>query len=163
MDCFDADVLIYAADPTNPTGRKVRALFDAAGDEFAGVGSTLLLTEILIKPARQGKDDEALALAALIGRLELWAVDEGTASLAVALGADYGLKAVDATHLATAVAAGADRFITNNRRDFTTEIVEVDITYPDELPDIVQPEQERYGLPHYRTVASSSPTPSSTS
>lgn len=30
--------------------------------------------------------------------------------------------------------AGADRFITNNRRDFRKEIAEVDITYPDELP-----------------------------
>jgi predicted nucleic acid-binding protein len=134
MDCFDADVLIYAANPADPMGAKVRALFDAAGDEAAGVGSTLLLAETLIKPTRQGKDDEALALAALIGRLELWAVDEGTANLAVALGADYGLKAVDALHLATAIAAGADRFITNNRRDFTTDIVEVDVTYPEDLP-----------------------------
>jgi len=38
-------------------------------------------------------------------------------------------------HLATAVAAGADRFITNSSSDFSTTIAEVDVTYPDELPE----------------------------
>lgn len=135
MDAFDADVLIYAADPVNPAGRRVRALFESAGDDLVGVGSTLLLPEILTKPLRDDNEDEALALATLLGRLELWAADEGTANLAAAIGADYGIKAADATHLATAIAAGADRFITNNRRDFPNDIVEVDITYPDDLPD----------------------------
>jgi hypothetical protein len=31
------------------------------------------------------------------------------------------------------VAAGADRFLTNNRRDFRQSIAEIAITYPDEL------------------------------
>jgi hypothetical protein len=39
-------------------------------------------------------------------------------------------------HLATAVAAGADRFITNNSSDFTKAITAVDVTYPDELPEV---------------------------
>lgn len=38
-------------------------------------------------------------------------------------------------HLATAVAAGADRFITNDASDFGTAIDEIDLTYPDELPE----------------------------
>jgi hypothetical protein len=38
-------------------------------------------------------------------------------------------------HLATAVAAGADRFITNNTADFGTDIVEIDVTSPSDLPD----------------------------
>jgi hypothetical protein len=39
-----------------------------------------------------------------------------------------------AIHLATAVAFGADKFITNNRRDFSRDqIVEIDVTYPDML------------------------------
>jgi hypothetical protein len=29
---------------------------------------------------------------------------------------------------------GADRFITNNRRDFGPDIKEIDVTYPDALP-----------------------------
>jgi hypothetical protein len=38
--------------------------------------------------------------------------------LAATLGAAHGLRATDAVHLATAVSAGADRFITNNSSDF---------------------------------------------
>lgn len=51
-------------------------------------------------------------------------VDEATIDLAVVLGATYRLKPTDAVHLATAVGAGADRFVTNNRKDFTPRIVE---------------------------------------
>jgi hypothetical protein len=36
-------------------------------------------------------------------------------------------------HPATAVSAGADRFITNNRRAFPLTIPEIDIVYPDML------------------------------
>ena len=36
-------------------------------------------------------------------------------------------------HLATAVNAGADRFITNNKRDFPQTIEEIEIVYPDQL------------------------------
>jgi hypothetical protein len=38
-------------------------------------------------------------------------------------------------HLATAVAAGADRFITNNTSDFKKSITEVDVVFPEELPE----------------------------
>ena len=38
-------------------------------------------------------------------------------------------------HLATALDAGADRFITNNSRDFPKTITEIDVTYPTDLPD----------------------------
>jgi len=34
-----------------------------------------------------------------------------------------------------AVAAGADRFVTNNQRDFPVSIAEIQITYPADLPD----------------------------
>lgn len=139
MDAFDADVLIYAAAPDHPLGRRVRALFPRGSAEtsgpVAGVGSVLLIPELLTKPMRDGSDAELGALAALLARLELRPVDEATAELASALGASYRLRAADAVHLATAVAAGADRFITNNKSDFSRSIDEVDVTYPAELPD----------------------------
>ena len=134
MDAFDADVLIYAAAPGHPLGTRVRALFETSAS--AGIGSALLLPEILSKPLRDGDQDELSALAALLGRLELQPLDEATARLAAALGASYRLDAPDAVHLATAVAAGADRFLTNNRRDFPEGIAEIAITYPDELPEV---------------------------
>lgn len=138
MDAFDADVLIYAAAPGHPLGAPVLALFPEEtpneGGRLAGVGSTLLLPEVLTKPTRDGTDDEVLALAVLLARLDLRPVDEAIASLAVALGASYALRSADAIHLATAVSVGADRFITNNRRDFSQSIEEVSVTYPTDLP-----------------------------
>ena len=95
----------------------------------------LLLPELLTRPTRDRADDELAALAALLARLDLRPVDEATAELAVALGAAYGLRAADAVHLATAVGLGADRFLTNNRRDFPQTISEIDITYPDQLSE----------------------------
>jgi hypothetical protein len=44
-------------------------------------------------------------------------------------------RAADAFHLATAVLAGADRFITSNRRDFGPSITEIDVLYPDALDE----------------------------
>jgi predicted nucleic acid-binding protein len=139
VDGFDADVLVYAAVPGHRLGRRIRALFPAGslrrGGPSAGVGSTLLLPEVLTKPLREGANDELAALAALLGRLDLRPLDAGTADLAVALGASYRLRAADAIHLATAVAAGADRFVTNNTRDFPTSVAEIAVTYPADLPE----------------------------
>jgi predicted nucleic acid-binding protein len=135
VDAFDADCLIYAASGGHPLGIRVAALLDvqpsAAG---VNVGSTVLIPELLSKPIREERTAEISLLTFILARLELHPVDRSIASLATVLGARYRLGAADAIHLATAVAAGADRFITNNRRDFDREqIVEIDITYPDML------------------------------
>lgn len=139
MDAFDADVLIYATVPDHRLGRRVRALFPEAplyqGGAVAGVGSVLLVPELLAKPIRSGNDQESQALAGLLARLELLPVDRATAELATALAATYGLRAADAVHLATAVSAGADRFITNNTKDFTSAIDEIAVVQPLDLPD----------------------------
>lgn len=137
MDAFDADVLIYAAVAGHPLGKRIRALFptDPVGGTggVAGIGSVLLLPELLTKPLREGAIDELNELAALLGRLDLLGVDEATAELATSLGAAYRLRAADAVHLATAVNVGADRFITNNTADFPKTIEEIDVTYPTDL------------------------------
>ena len=136
MDCFDADALIYAAVPGHPLGQRVAALFRSAGSSaLAGAGSVLLLPEVLAKPLRDGAPEDIRALAGLLARLDLRPVDRATAELATALSSRYRLRAADAIHLATAVGLGADRFITNNQRDFPTTIIEIRITYPANLPD----------------------------
>lgn len=81
------------------------------------------------------RSSELEALAALLSRLDLRPTDEATAELAAAPGASYGLCACDAVHLATAVSAGADRFITNNSSHFSKAFVEVDVVDPSELGD----------------------------
>ena len=135
MDAFDADVLIYAAVDGHVLGRRVRSLLavGSAAGSTAGIGSVLLLPELLAKPLRENADSEASELSAVLGRLDLLPLDEATAELATALGAAYRLRAADAVHLATAVHAGADRFLTNNRSDFPKSISEIDVVYPDEL------------------------------
>lgn len=140
MNAFDADVLIYAAVPDHPLGRRVRALFPseptAMTGSVAGIGSVLLIPELLTKPLRDNLGPELEALTILLARLDLRPTDEAVAQLAAALGSAYGLRAADAVHLATAVSAGADRFITNNSSDFTSAITEIDVTHPRELPEL---------------------------
>ncbi len=136
MNAFDADVLIYAArSPAVPLGERVLRLLLPAGSEDppGGVGSLLLLPELLSKPLRLGRGGEVERLQVLLARLELRPFDAATADLAAALGAVYSLRAADAVHLATAVNAGADRFVTNNQRDFPKSIGEIEIVYPEDL------------------------------
>jgi predicted nucleic acid-binding protein len=140
VDAFDADVLIYAAAPDHPLGPGVRALLTEESSEAApptAIGSVLLLPEVLTKPLRDGHDDELAALGAVLSRLVLVPLDAATAQLATALGARHRLRAADAVHLATAVAAGADRFVTNNHRDFDAEAIdEIAVTYPGDLVEV---------------------------
>ena len=125
---------------------------------MAGVGSVLLLPEVLGKPLRDGATDEIRILAGLLARLDLRPVDRATAELATALSSRYRLKATDAIHLATAVGMGAGRFITNNQRDFPATITEVQVTYPADLADTT-PSRSR-SSPGRRSTAARRPTAS---
>lgn len=132
---FDADVVIYAAARDHPLGARVLPLFTDADVTPAGTGSVLLLTEVLAKPMRADPNSgETRSLISLLSRLDLRPCDVPTARLSLALAMSYGLRAADAMHLATAVSAGADRFLTNNRKDFPQTIDEIDIIYPEDLP-----------------------------
>ncbi len=131
-DAFDADVLIYAAIPEHPLGAPVLALFADRADTV-GCGSVLLLPEVLSKPLRLRAVPEQQRLTALLSSLELLPCDESIGRLAAQLGADLRLRAADAVHLATAVNAGADRFLTNNQRDFPKTIDAIEIVYPQDL------------------------------
>lgn len=135
MDTFDADVLIYAAVSGHPLGRRVLAMFGRASGAFVGAGSVLLIPELLSRPLRDGRAAEIRFLTGLLSRLDLRPVDHATAELAAVLASKYRLRASDATHLATAVGLGADRFITSNKRDLRRTIDEVQVTYPEQLPD----------------------------
>jgi predicted nucleic acid-binding protein len=129
---FDADVLIYAAEPGHKLGEPVWDLLEAHPDEV--FGSILLIPEMLIKPARLHAHDEYDTLTAVLARLELIGLDDGIAALTVELGASHGLTPADAVHLASAVWVGAEVFVTNNRRDFKpSRITEIDVRFPDQI------------------------------
>ena len=135
---FDADVIIYSAEAGSPLGVPVANLLgrlDAAPDSEA-IGSVLLLPEVLAKPMRLDPESvETDRLARSLSRVTLCPVSLDLAKHAQALAARYSLRAADAVHLATAVMAGADAFITNNRKDFPKTIAEVAIWYPEDLPE----------------------------
>lgn len=134
VDAFDSDVLIYAA-VGHPLGHAVKRMFEILDHpgQRVGIGSVILLPEVLSKPLRDDQTAQHAKLQRMLSRLELHPMDQQIAVLATSLGAVHRLRAADAIHLATAVSAGADRFITNNRSDFTTDITEIDIVYPDQL------------------------------
>ncbi|WP_156253820.1 type II toxin-antitoxin system VapC family toxin [Pseudactinotalea terrae] len=134
VDAFDSDVLIYAA-VGHDLGHGVKRMFERLDHprQRVGIGSVMLLPEVLSKPLRDQQAAQHVKLQGMLSRLELHPADQQIALLATSLGATYRLRAADAIHLATAVAGGADRFITNNRSDFTAEITEIDVVYPDQL------------------------------
>ena len=136
MDAFDTDVLIYATSRDHPFRTSilntVHATAAMAGG-IGGLGSIMLIPELLNKPLRRQANDDVVAIRRLLERLELIGVTEDIAADAAVLAGRYHLRTVDAVHLATASSLGADRFITNNRKDFGKHIAEVAVTYPEEL------------------------------
>jgi predicted nucleic acid-binding protein len=138
VDAFDSDVLIYAAAPGHQLGERVAALFQAnppgSHGPVVGVGSVLLLPEILSKPLRDGDAEAVRSLSELLVKIDLRPVDQLTAVKAALLAARYKLRLADAMHLATAISMRADRFITNNSEDFGPFIKEIDVTFPADLP-----------------------------
>jgi len=138
-------VLIYAAAPEHPLGREVLGLLSVERDDGVpvGIGSLLLLPEVLSHPIRLGGSEEVRILASLLSRLDLRPLDRATAELATTIAASHRLRAADAVHLATAISAGADRFLTNNRRDFPQSIGEIDVVYPSDLREVEQIQVDR--------------------
>lgn len=135
MIAFDSDVVIYAADPDHPNCGSLRHLLfvDDADEPEKRIGSVVLLPEVLSKPTRRQDADTLLELSRILVRIDLLPTTRAAAARSTVLAAKYGLRAADAIHLATAIEAGADRFVTNNRRDFGKHIEEIDVSYPDDL------------------------------
>ena len=126
MDAFDADVIIFST-ADDARGARIRDLLFASTGR---VGSNLLMFETLVKPLRTGGSHEVATLSEHLARIDLKPVDDDTIDVALGFGVKYSLKLADAIHLATAVLWGADRFHTNNRKDFGSHITEVEVVHP---------------------------------
>lgn len=126
MEAFDADVLIYSVGD-DERGAGVRTTLLAAGQR---IGSNILLLELLMKPMRTGASSELAMLTQLLSTFDLKPVDDDVVEAALGFSAKYRLKLADAIHLATAVVWGAERFHTNNRKDFGPHITEIEVVHP---------------------------------
>ena len=81
--------------------------------------STITLLEVLVKPLREGKTQLAAQYRAILlqaSHLELVETSVAVAEKAASLRAAYNLRTPDAIQLATAIEAGADFFLTNDKQ-----------------------------------------------
>ena len=125
-EAFDSDVLIRAARP-DAEGEPERRALASSVDRM---GSVVLLPETLSWALRRGAAEETRRLNELLASFDLKPVDDEIADASVTIGAKYGLRAADAIHLATAIVWGAERFVTNNTKDFGPHITEIDVVVP---------------------------------
>jgi len=131
---LDSNVLIYLIETRGPLADVVAIIVDMIADgQVVGVLSAIGLVEILVGPARVGDarlfETTAEALRDLPIRVVplSGAIAEDAAWIRGASG--VGLE--DAVHLASARAAGATAFVTNDRR--IRAIPNLDVIYLDDI------------------------------
>jgi predicted nucleic acid-binding protein len=96
-----------------------RLLQAAEHDRLRLVTSVLTLMEVLVVPKRERQEQlcqRYRELFASFPQLTVLAIDQSIAEVASDLRATYTLRTPDALHLATAIVAGADAFVTEDRR-----------------------------------------------
>ncbi|MGH2406617.1 MAG: type II toxin-antitoxin system VapC family toxin [Candidatus Limnocylindrales bacterium] len=117
---LDANVLIYLFEDDGLRRAKAAGLLDAVeAGSIQGFLATIGLSEILIGPARRGDLAGMEHGADLIRSLPGLTLVPLTAEIAIDAAVIRGARAVtldDAVHLASARAAGATAFVTNDRR-----------------------------------------------
>lgn len=132
---IDSNVLIYLLEGSGELADRAAALIDGiAAGQAEGVMSVLALAEVCAGPARIGDLAMVERYADELTSLEQVSVVELDAEIAVdaaVLRGQTKLLMGDAIHLATARAAGATAFVTNDRRISSRPGVEV--VYLDEL------------------------------
>ena len=117
---LDTNILIYAVEGYEPEAAFSGELFAALQEgRFGAVTSELTLAEVLVKPFELGREDVVVAYAELLtpsDRLTVLPVDRAILVEAARQRAALGMPMPDAVHVATALAAGCDLFLTNDRR-----------------------------------------------
>ncbi len=131
---LDSNVLIYLIETRGPVADAAAAIVDriAEGQTLA-VLSAIGLVEILGGPARAG-DARMFELTAEALRdlpISIIPLNGAIAEDAAWIRGASGIGLEDAVHLATALAAGATAFVTNDRR--LRSIPNLDVIYLDDL------------------------------
>ena len=117
---IDTPASIYLLERHPDFGAAARELFaEIESGHVRACASMLVLTELTVPAFRKGEGELAHKAARYIEDypyLRLMAVDMSVALSAARLRASHGLRTPDAIHAATALCAGAEAFITNDRR-----------------------------------------------
>ena len=136
---LDTMVFIYHEEAHPEWGPLARDLF-VRGEEHALelVASTLVVTEVLTGyRKKQNQDAERTFLGflkLLRGALQFVPVTLEVADRAASLRAAYGISTPDAVHIATALVAGADCYLTNDRK--LKRVKEISVVLMRELPTL---------------------------
>jgi len=115
----DSPPFIYLMEKNERYENPLDRFFSAMDQgRFRVIASTIVLAEVLVKPYRLHQWRIAEKYESIfegIPYLSLLPVDRKIARTAAKLRAAHSLLTPDAVHLATAVASGADFFLTNDR------------------------------------------------
>lgn len=115
---LDASVIIYSVEGAAPLRAKVLARIAAveASPEGVTITSRLSRLECRVKPLREGAADLLARFEEFFTRDRLLVAEIGAEVVerATELRATHGFKTPDAIHLATAIANGADTFLTGD-------------------------------------------------
>ena len=117
---FDTAPLIYYIEEKEPFHGIVAPFFDAIGsDTFQSLTSIITLEEVLVVPFRDGRLDLVEGYRNVLlnaAGLQIWNVGQQIAEEAAHIRATYrSIRTPDALQMATAVVAGADYFLTNDK------------------------------------------------
>jgi predicted nucleic acid-binding protein len=116
---LDTSFWIYFLEENPKYVHKIRSFVDAIeAGRIEAVFSSIGLIEVLTGPKRAGNFELAGQYRELLARfpnLTIGGMNESIVEIASNLRAAYGISTPDAIHIATAINAGAQKFITNDK------------------------------------------------
>jgi len=126
---LDSMVFIYLLEENVEYLGKVQSILRSVqGGEYRGILSVIGMIEIMSGPKRKGRFDLAGRYKDVLQNfphLSIVGISEQVVDISSTLIAQHHLDAPDAIHLATAIDAGAERFITNDKS--LTKVKEIQV------------------------------------
>lgn len=117
---FDTNPIIYFVEGHETFYEAVKPIFDGLdNEEFFACTSEFTITEVLIKPYRDGLDDLIKAYQGLLidsDYFSLFGMSASTFLSAAKIGGSTLMRTPDAIHMAVAVENQCDFFLTNDKR-----------------------------------------------